>query len=468
MPSHLTQVCIFCEGSRFTEAKHEKGLQFAREKGLKELKYHLIPRTKGFSILAKHLKTTGEGSALVCVARKYLWELLVQQCVTGKVHVKPTETANTLDVSSSFGGSYAPEPWPQARWLVFGSWSMAGYETHPGYETPGMIPWLWDTGYETLSRRPWVGLWVWYPGYETLGIRPWVWDPGYQTLGIRPWLWDPGYQTLGIRPWLWDPGYQTLGIRPWVSDPGYQTLGIRPWVSDPGYQTLGIRPWVSDPGYQTLGIRPCVSDPGYQTLGMRLHVHMLCPRICTQGRSSKLPIQWRCWPLVEKTIYRSCSTITQGCDTDLSMSRVLCNLILGLSPCSEVSCPVWCCVCLPDQLSAPPIFHRSPTGKTHRSSRIHEVRHLVLTCGMSLACGMRALCITVWCGVLLRASLFQILTWFKLRIDLYLGDPVLEMCLLTGMHSLVHSPTPSFCRLQYGKVGRARYFSSRDNVIDKF
>jgi len=70
----LTQVCIFCEGSRFTEAKHEKGLQFAREKGLKELKYHLIPRTKGFSVLAKHLKTTGEGnffslvsSASVCV-----------------------------------------------------------------------------------------------------------------------------------------------------------------------------------------------------------------------------------------------------------------------------------------------------------------------------------------------------------------------------------------------------------------
>lgn len=58
----LTQVCIFCEGSRFTEAKHEKGLQFAREKGLKELKYHLIPRTKGFSVLAKHLKTTGEGN----------------------------------------------------------------------------------------------------------------------------------------------------------------------------------------------------------------------------------------------------------------------------------------------------------------------------------------------------------------------------------------------------------------------
>jgi len=67
----LTQVCIFCEGSRFTEAKHEKGLQFAREKGLKELKYHLIPRTKGFSVLAKHLKTTGEGNffffASVCV-----------------------------------------------------------------------------------------------------------------------------------------------------------------------------------------------------------------------------------------------------------------------------------------------------------------------------------------------------------------------------------------------------------------
>ena len=55
----MTQVCIFCEGSRFTAAKYEKGLQYAREKGLKELKHHLVPRTKGFAILAQHLKEKG-------------------------------------------------------------------------------------------------------------------------------------------------------------------------------------------------------------------------------------------------------------------------------------------------------------------------------------------------------------------------------------------------------------------------
>ena len=44
---------MFCEGTRFTKAKHEAGMKIAREKGLPELKYHLLPRTKGFSVLAK-------------------------------------------------------------------------------------------------------------------------------------------------------------------------------------------------------------------------------------------------------------------------------------------------------------------------------------------------------------------------------------------------------------------------------
>ena len=44
---------MFCEGTRFTESKHEESKKIAREKGLPELKYHLLPRTKGFSVLAK-------------------------------------------------------------------------------------------------------------------------------------------------------------------------------------------------------------------------------------------------------------------------------------------------------------------------------------------------------------------------------------------------------------------------------
>jgi lysophosphatidic acid acyltransferase/lysophosphatidylinositol acyltransferase len=44
---------MFCEGTRFTKQKHEASMKIAREKGLKELQHHLLPRTKGFSLLAR-------------------------------------------------------------------------------------------------------------------------------------------------------------------------------------------------------------------------------------------------------------------------------------------------------------------------------------------------------------------------------------------------------------------------------
>jgi lysophosphatidic acid acyltransferase / lysophosphatidylinositol acyltransferase len=44
---------MFCEGTRFTKNKWEASMKVAREKGLKELKHHLLPRTKGFSLLAR-------------------------------------------------------------------------------------------------------------------------------------------------------------------------------------------------------------------------------------------------------------------------------------------------------------------------------------------------------------------------------------------------------------------------------
>ncbi|KAI4464209.1 1-acylglycerol-3-phosphate acyltransferase-related [Holotrichia oblita] len=39
---------LFPEGTRFTPKKHLASLEFAREKGLPELKHHLLPRTRGF------------------------------------------------------------------------------------------------------------------------------------------------------------------------------------------------------------------------------------------------------------------------------------------------------------------------------------------------------------------------------------------------------------------------------------
>lgn len=44
---------MFCEGTRFTQAKHEVSMEVARKKNLGELKHHLLPRTKGFSMLVR-------------------------------------------------------------------------------------------------------------------------------------------------------------------------------------------------------------------------------------------------------------------------------------------------------------------------------------------------------------------------------------------------------------------------------
>ena len=55
------QVSIFCEGTRFTEDKYQVAVNYAKERGLPVLKHHLVPRTKGFAVLAHYLKTKGNG-----------------------------------------------------------------------------------------------------------------------------------------------------------------------------------------------------------------------------------------------------------------------------------------------------------------------------------------------------------------------------------------------------------------------
>ncbi|XP_049621472.1 1-acyl-sn-glycerol-3-phosphate acyltransferase delta [Suncus etruscus] len=47
---------IHCEGTRFTERKHQASMQVARAKGLPSLKHHLLPRTKGFAVTVKSLR----------------------------------------------------------------------------------------------------------------------------------------------------------------------------------------------------------------------------------------------------------------------------------------------------------------------------------------------------------------------------------------------------------------------------
>lgn len=56
--AHKKPVLLFiaAEGTRFTETKHKVSMEFARQKGLPQFKYHLLPRYKGFQYSVKHLK----------------------------------------------------------------------------------------------------------------------------------------------------------------------------------------------------------------------------------------------------------------------------------------------------------------------------------------------------------------------------------------------------------------------------
>ncbi|XP_071393163.1 1-acyl-sn-glycerol-3-phosphate acyltransferase gamma [Centroberyx affinis] len=51
-------VLLYCEGTRFTEEKHQISMEVADSKGLPRLKYHLLPRTKGFTTTLHCLRDT--------------------------------------------------------------------------------------------------------------------------------------------------------------------------------------------------------------------------------------------------------------------------------------------------------------------------------------------------------------------------------------------------------------------------
>lgn len=49
-------MAIFAEGTRLTEAKRQASAEYARANGLPELKHHLLPRSKGFSMTVQYFK----------------------------------------------------------------------------------------------------------------------------------------------------------------------------------------------------------------------------------------------------------------------------------------------------------------------------------------------------------------------------------------------------------------------------
>ena len=65
LPPAPPQFLLYCEGTRFTEKKHRVSMEVAASKGLPALKYHLLPRTKGFTTAVQCLRGTGRS----CPAR---------------------------------------------------------------------------------------------------------------------------------------------------------------------------------------------------------------------------------------------------------------------------------------------------------------------------------------------------------------------------------------------------------------
>ena len=49
-----------CEGTRFTEKKRMDSMKYAQEKNLPQLKYHIIPRTRGLTLILHGAKGKSE------------------------------------------------------------------------------------------------------------------------------------------------------------------------------------------------------------------------------------------------------------------------------------------------------------------------------------------------------------------------------------------------------------------------
>lgn len=77
----LAQFLLYCEGTRFTETKHRISMEVAESKGLPKLKYHLLPRTKGFTTAVQCLR--GTGTARLCSPWNVLFSTLcvAQHCL---------------------------------------------------------------------------------------------------------------------------------------------------------------------------------------------------------------------------------------------------------------------------------------------------------------------------------------------------------------------------------------------------
>ena len=67
-----------CEGTRYTERKREESMKYAREKNLPELKYHILPRTRGFTMIMQGAK--GKSKLTNVILKIELTEIFSSTC----------------------------------------------------------------------------------------------------------------------------------------------------------------------------------------------------------------------------------------------------------------------------------------------------------------------------------------------------------------------------------------------------
>lgn len=92
------------EGTRFTEKKHEASVKFARDRGMVELKHHLIPRTKGFTASLPNLR--GRSSILDIqlaiskdsTVKPTIFNILNGKPLTAHMHVRRISTESLPEV----------------------------------------------------------------------------------------------------------------------------------------------------------------------------------------------------------------------------------------------------------------------------------------------------------------------------------------------------------------------------------
>ncbi|XP_012526817.1 1-acyl-sn-glycerol-3-phosphate acyltransferase gamma isoform X1 [Monomorium pharaonis] len=141
---------LYPEGTRFTSKKLEASQKFAIEKGLPVLKYHLTPRTKGFTASIPHIR--GKATAIYDIQIAFKPSDPVKPTMKNLLLGKPLEGhmyAKRISVEEVPEGDEAAAEWLQKLYQQKDRMAESFYKTGDFFATSG-VP---RTGSFRLKRR---------------------------------------------------------------------------------------------------------------------------------------------------------------------------------------------------------------------------------------------------------------------------------------------------------------------------